>query len=450
MSRENRIEIPAHLVYILFIAFIVRAVVPLIVILTTGDYTRFYSPDTVSYVKSATDLLAHGQFSIDGVPEIFRTPGYPLLLIPGIFLGNMEIVTIALQIALSCLTAYIVFNISMLLFKNTRIALFSALIYAIDPVSILYTSKLLTETLCAFLTILFTYCLVKYFKTESPKALVLAAIILSASVYVRPAGYFLPIVISIVLLVWSFKRRKTVLITHAFGFLVCSLLIIGSWQVRNYREAGYSGFSSVSDYNLYCYQAASVLAVHEGIPDYEMQHSMGCPGKVRKQPEQSSLDRGGIYRLMGREGMKIILREPATYFLIHVKGMLRTLIDPGMSEYLIMFKQYSWPGGLFGQILDQGLFVTITSFARTTPVFFSMMILMGLYLVASLSAAVTALFHKDFPYGVAAISILCIVAYYFVVSGGPVGYHRFRIPIVPLISVFSGGGLYLVSQKYRR
>lgn len=454
MSRENRTEIPAHLVYILFMAFIVRAVVPPIIILTTGDYTLFYTPDTFSYVKSAKDLLAHGQFSSGGVPEIFRTPGYPVLLIPGIFLGNIEIVTIALQIALSCLTAYLVFKISMLLFKNTRIALFSVLIYAIEPVSILYASKLLSETLCAFLTTLFSYYLVKYFKTESPKTLVLAAIILSASVYVRPAGYFLPIVIAIVLFVWSFKRRKIVLVTHAFGFLVCSLLIIGLWQVRNYRETGYSGFSSVFDYNLYCYQAASVLAVREGIPYYEMQHSMGCPDNdiyLWKHPEQSSWDRGKTYRSMGREGMKIILREPATYFLIHVKGMLRTLIDPGISEYLIMVKQYSWSGGLLGQILDQGLFVTITSFARTTPVFFfSMMTLLGLYLVASLSSAVAALFHKDFPYGMAAISILCIVAYYLVVSGGPVGYHRFRIPIIPLISVFSGCGLYLVSQRYRR
>ncbi len=297
--------------YILFIAFIVRAAVPLIVIFTIGDYTLFYTPDTFSYMKSAKELLAHGQFSSNGVPELFRTPGYPVLLIPGILLGNAEIVTIAIQIVLSCLTTYVVFNISMLLFKDTGIASFSALIYAIDPVSILYASKLLSETLCAFLTTLFMYCLLKYFKTESPKVLVLASIILSASVYVRPAGYYLPIVVVVVLLVWSFRRRKAALIAHALGFLVCSLLIIGSWQLRNHREAGYSGFSSVSDHNLYCYQAASVLAVQQGIPYYEMQHSMGCPDEdiyLRKHPEQSSWGKGAIYRSMGREGMRIILR----------------------------------------------------------------------------------------------------------------------------------------------
>ena len=454
MNRKNRTEIPTHLAYILIIAFIVRAAVPLIVIFTTGDYTLFSTPDTFSYMKSAKELLAHGQFSSNGVPELFRTPGYPVFLIPGIFLGNVEIVTIAIQIVLSCLTTYLVFRISMLLFKNTRVALLSAFIYTIDPVSILYASKLLSETLCAFLTTLFMYCLLKYFKTESPKVLVLASIILSASVYVRPAGYYLPAVIALGLLVWSFKRRKAVIVAHALGFLACSVLIIGFWQLRNYREAGYSGFSSVSDYNLYCYQAASVLSVQRGIPYYEMQNSMGCPDKniyLREHPEQSSWDRGKIYRSMGREGMSIILKEPATYFLIHVKGMLRTFIDPGVSEYLIMFKRYSWSGGLLGQILDQGLFVTIKGFARTTPVFFfSMMAVSGLLLVVSLSSAAVALFQKDFPFGVSTIAILCLLAYYLAVSGGPVGYHRFRIPIIPLISVFSGYGLCLVYKRYRR
>ncbi len=131
--------------------------------------------------------------------------------------------------------------------------------------------------------------------------------------------------------------------------------------------------------------------------------------------------------------------------------MIRTIIDPGISEYLIMFNHYSWSGGLLGQILDQGLFVTIKGFARTTPVFFfSMITILGLYLVVSLSSAAMALLHKDFPFGVSAIAILCILAYYLVVSGGPVGYHRFRLPIMPMISVFSGYGLCLVYEKFRR
>jgi len=454
MNRKRESEILIPLIYILSLAFIVRMAVPLIVMLTIKDYSLFDSPDTSSYIKPAQELLLHGRFYSNGLPELFRTPGYPLFLIPGILLGKVEAVTIALQIILSCLTTYLVFKVALTLFDDTRIAAWSAFMCAIDPVSILYASKLLSETLSTFLTILFVFYLLRYFKTESLKMLLFASLFLSASVYVRPAGYFLPIVIFTVLLAWSLKKRRTVLFAHAFGFLVCSLFIIGLWQLRNHRVADYSGFSSVPDYNLYCYQAASVRAIQEGMPYYEMQRSMGCPDKkiyYQNHPEQASWDRGKIYRSMGREGMKTISGNPVTYFLIHAKGMLRTFIDPGVTEYLILFKHYSWSGGLLGRILDQGLFVTFKGFARTMPVFlFSIFIISGLYLVVLYCAAALAIFHEDLPHSVSSAVILCIMAYYLVVSGGPVGYHRFRLPIMPLVCVFSGYGLYLLRERLSR
>jgi len=454
MDRRNKPEILIPLVYILCLAFILRVAVPLVIILTTGDYSLFYSPDTFTYLKPAEELLLHGRFYNKGLPELFRTPGYPLFLIPGILLGEVETVTIALQIILSCLTTYLIFRVALTLFDNARIAAWSAFMYAIEPVSILYASKLLSETLCTFLTVLFVHCLLKYFRTELLKTLFFASILLSASVYVRPAGYFLPIVIVVVLLAWSLKKRKSVLFAHALGFFLCSFLIIGLWQLRNQKEAGYWGLSSVSDYTLYCYNAASVRAIQEGVPYYEMQRNMGCPDRkvyLQNHPEQTSWDRGKIYHSMGREGMKIISREPVTYFLIHAKGMLRTLIDPGVTEYLILLKHYPWSGGLLGQILDQGLFVTFMSFVRTAPIFFlGLLTFMGLYLVISFGSAVVALFHKGFPYSISTVAILCTLVYYLLVSGGPLGYHRFRLPIMPLVCVLSGFGLNLLQGRYRR
>ena len=149
--------------------------------------------------------------------------------------------------------------------------------------------------------------------------------------------------------------------------------------------------------------------------------------------------------------MEIISREPVTYFIIHVKGMLRTLIDPGVTEYLILFKHYQWSGGLLGQILDQGLFVTFKGFTRSMPIFFvSLLTLTGLFLVVLYCSTALAMFQKGLPHGVSTVVIVCILAYYLLISGGPVGYHRFRLPIMPLICVFSGYGLYLLHGRLRR
>ncbi len=454
IENNNASDTNKRLLYILLISLSVRILVPLIVVLTSGDYRLFYSPDTFTYLRPAEELLLNGRFYSNGVPEIFRTPGYPVFLIPGILVGHVEIVTIVMQIALSCMTAYFVFKISLLLFKNTRVALISAFLCAIEPVSALYASKLLSETLFAFLSTLSVYCLIQYFRTNSIGTLLFSSALISFSTYVRPAGYFFPFVVLAVLLFRSFRKKKIILLTHAFGFLLCSLLIIGLWHIRNIKEAGFSGFSSVADYNLYCYQAASVLAINDNVPYYQEHHDLGC-GDMKvyflNHPEQSNWDRGRIYRFMGKEGMRIILREPLTYLLIHIEGMIRTLIDPGITEYLIMFKQYSWSGGLLGQILDRGLFATLTDFAGTMPVFFFMILIaLGLYLVISLVSTVIALSHEDFPFSASTAVILCLLAYDLLVSGGPVGYHRFRLPMMPMISVFSAYGLYLTSQKWRR
>lgn len=41
---------------------------------------------------------------------------------------------------------------------------------------------------------------------------------------------------------------------------------LGIWQIRNYITTGYSGFTAVSDYNLYCHNGASVIASKKKMP----------------------------------------------------------------------------------------------------------------------------------------------------------------------------------------
>jgi len=45
----------------------------------------FYTPDSRSYILRALDISNYSTFSLRGEPDIFRTPGYPLLLVPFIF-----------------------------------------------------------------------------------------------------------------------------------------------------------------------------------------------------------------------------------------------------------------------------------------------------------------------------------------------------------------------------
>lgn len=56
--------------------------VALLLVLVQAHPEALVSHDTPSYVEPARSLLESFSFSADGRPEILRTPGYPLFLVP--------------------------------------------------------------------------------------------------------------------------------------------------------------------------------------------------------------------------------------------------------------------------------------------------------------------------------------------------------------------------------
>ncbi len=49
-------------------------------VLWHGGVDALIQPDTGSYLRPGRNLLLHGQFASGGLPELVRTPGYPLFL----------------------------------------------------------------------------------------------------------------------------------------------------------------------------------------------------------------------------------------------------------------------------------------------------------------------------------------------------------------------------------
>ena len=83
--------------------------------------------------------------------EIRRTPGYPLLLTLGVLADRIAAVTIAVQILLGMATVWMVALLARRVIgagtgDASRFSLWAAAAYALDPLSILYPSLLLTRT----------------------------------------------------------------------------------------------------------------------------------------------------------------------------------------------------------------------------------------------------------------------------------------------------------------
>jgi 4-amino-4-deoxy-L-arabinose transferase-like glycosyltransferase len=422
--------------YIILVGLILRIAFPVLVFGIIKDVNVFYDKDTIEYIQPAGSLITSGRFTTNGLPEIERTPGYPLLLIPGIISGHIELVTIALQILLNCFCVFIVYKIGILLFDSHEISLLCAGLYAVEPLSIMYCGRLYSETLYVTLLLAFLYFLIRYLKNDAISDIILSAIALAATAYVRPISYFMPPLIAIGLLLWAVLKRSLDrrLVFHAGVFFLISMGIIAVWQARNRIETGYSGFSAISDQNLYFYVGGGILAEKKGIDKVDQLANMGYGlPKVyfSLHPEQRTWSRDEVYRYRGKEGVKLVIENLRTFLMLAVKDTMTTLRETGTTDLLEMFKVdlNSQGGARLKWILKLPLF----------------MVLLTYWLLAAVGV-----FSKRWTNGEQLAVLILVGAYLILIASmGGIGYSRFRHPVMPLICLMAGCGLFTIIQWFK-
>lgn len=419
--------------HIILVALVLRVAFPVLVFGLSKEVKVFYDNDTIEYIEPATSLITSRQFTTNGIPEIERTPGYPLLLIPGIMSGHIEPVTIALQIVLSCFCVLVVYKIGMLLFDSHEISLLCAGLYAVEPLTIMYCSRLYSETLYVTVLLIFLYFLIRYLKSGALSDIILSAVTLAATAYVRPISYFMPLLIAIALVLWAVPRRSLdrKLFFHAGIFLLASMSIIAVWQARNRIETGYSGFSAISDQNLYFYLGGGILAEKYKIDMADQLTNMGYGDPetyFSLHPEQRTWSRDEIYRYRGKEGVKLVIKDFRTFLKLAIENTITTLRETGTTDLLDMFKvdQNSPAGARLKWILKLPLFI----------------VLLGYWLLAAVGV-----FSKRWRNGEQLMVLILVGAYLILIASiGGIGYSRFRHPVMPIICLMAGCGLFTIMQ----
>lgn len=434
---------PRPLFWILLIALILRGALALGARSATGD-TVVFTPDTFTYLTCARELVRYGTFTTAGVPEVIRTPGYPLLLIPGVLLGHEQGITIALQIALSLFSAVGVYALGLALTDDRRAGLAGAMMYALEPASIAYTTFLLTETLAATLLVWAVWLLVQY--TRSARLLHLACgfVLVVAAAYVRPIALFLPACLVTFFVLFALLSRRPRVAAHAAVAGILALALVIPWSVRN-RAAGFPGFSAISGLDMYFYSAGHLLAEQRGISWWEQATQMGWAGGsewvnegryLKLHPEQQTWSSGQRYQFMEREGARILKSNLPQYAGIHARGIVHTLLGTAGGELRT----------LFGEPLPTGRFMERVR-QRSNDWLDLAHIALGLILLAIYALAASRL---AFPPWTAGVLLVACVAAYVVVVGGLAGETRFRVPMMPLVCALAGAGWLSVRDRMRR
>ncbi|HVX10863.1 MAG TPA: glycosyltransferase family 39 protein [Pirellulales bacterium] len=429
-------------------ALAVRLLVPVLALPIARPGPQFREPDTVGYVRVATQWWETGRYGAPQQAEIVRTPGYPVLLLPGVASERIEAVTIGLQILLGCLTVWFVYRTALLAFENETVALAGAWFMACEPVSAVYASKLLSETLFTTLLAAALWLLARYSVSRGWRDILAAAVAIAAAAYVRPIAYFLPawVGLSVVIIFWRRVEWRRHLLVQAVVFVALAFALLVPWQIRNFFAAGYAGFSAISDINLYYYEALPIVAEREAGGPVErdavrIEAGEGDPAAyLRQHPEQIEWSAAQRYRFLRQEAMRIILAHPSAWARVHVGGMLNTLTDSGRNAWLGFFRLADTgkpteapPARTFWQRL--------TDAAAQRPRVLAIHGLLAVTLAIYLGLAFTGVVSAGGPGARPAVLLaLALFTYLLLVSGGDAGYHRFRIPMTPVICLFAAQG----------
>jgi hypothetical protein len=308
------------------------------------------------------------------------------------------------------LIVVVTWRIARELFHDDRVAGVCAIVIAVEPSMMLWSLKVMPETLFTFCLVLFAYAAIR----EKPVA---AAIALCAAIYVKPIAW--PLALIVPLAAIRFQPKRALIL-----FATCAALL-APWHVRNYVTAGYAGFSSLIDRSIYISAGGSVAARQQGIPFAEMRQQLIARDDRRAADPAR-------YAEMRSEGFSRVASNPLGWATTHVLGMLRTLLEPGAAEYARTFGLYTANGGLTA-IID-GRF---GGFARAHPVLIAVSIIWAVVLLPLVLLPIIAATRVPTESPLAFALFALIAAWLVLAGGGVPGYHRFRVPAVPFLVLMS-------------
>jgi hypothetical protein len=264
---------------------------------------RTFTPDSVPYLELAQGLVDRGSFGRTagtggsgpenpGRVEVFRTPGYPVLIaalmglhvpvVPSLL--GVQIVLDAAGVALAFLLART--------FLPLGWAIAVGLTQVFDVARIVYANMVMSDVVFTFLIAAALYLVAGAGRGRSAGRAALAGIALSLATAVRPIGVLVFLPAAAFLAMRRAGLRAVALVTAG------ALLFPVAWTLRNGAKTGVWALSNAFDYNLCLVAAAKVKARAEGIGRAEAERTL-IGEAVASTPGANVAARTAAFRRIG-------------------------------------------------------------------------------------------------------------------------------------------------------
>lgn len=218
--------------------------------------------DAANYLAVERHILTIHQFA-----DPLRTPGYPafLALISALGGGERYHHIMLAQAGLMVLAAIEVYMLAFRLGGRRWSACLLAALIGANLYSLDWERLVLTETLSYWLIVTVLLVLERFLRTGRTTLLVWLAILCAAAILTRPIFILLPVVLVLVLVVWSARSGKLQQIWKGLALvLALSYGLTLAYMAVNFATYGYFGLSDIGSLNLF----AKVLELHRtfGMP----------------------------------------------------------------------------------------------------------------------------------------------------------------------------------------
>lgn len=368
------------------------------------------SMDTSNYLHLTRSLLESGSYAMWAKPSAYVAPAYPFFL-AGVFkiFGENFLAVKLIQVVLGGATVLLVYFLA-LRFMRPAAAWLAALIVALHPELVGVTGFIYTETLFVFLLTATLLLAVRAMASAKPAHFLIAGALLGLTTLCRGTTLYFPFFILAVMMFssqrWRWLRRWPV-------FMAGMILVMAPWTLRNYHH--FHVFLPVATGSGDVFWTGNYL---EFDGEYRYQETQAKMLQVAGDVDLVTRDR----KLMA-DAKQRILAEPLPHAWLFVRKIWRYWLRIYEDVPSGAARQRNWL--VFGTLA--AIHYALLPLA-----------LVGLYRCNWRDDGVKLL--------------LAFVIYYTLVHAATLPVARYRIPLLPLLSLAAAGGVLVLfkgkGEKY--
>ncbi len=451
----------------------------------------FANGDSHGYQKLAFSIVHHGTFSKEPVlagaipdyvkpiesisyaaplaPDEYRTPAYPAFLALIYYLGGTPYTAVVAQSILSLVLLWLISLTTGRLF-GYRAALMAGMLAAIEPLSLIYSHEIMSDTLFVLMvaaaTLTFLCWVLNSDSDRSVSLPISSGILMGLAVMVRPMATYLPIVFAALAGLYFYLGRREIscqILSAGSGnpvppagkplalrvclFVLAAFLIVSTWMARNYLVFGRAFISTASDHVLLITAGSQLMAEEQdrtGVQttqqfrdrlEAELVTQMEREGKnAASPPERATYLRNwaiGIFKANPGRFAIYMLKSTVSLFVSDITGMYQLLgfTSEAKGGWGILFR--SGPKAALSKYFGSRWPIWV---AASAP-----MILFDLavYILALLGAL--RLWRHGY-YFLFFFFVITIV--YWTAASAIASMPRYRFPMMPLLICLAAGAVF--------